>query len=231
MHSQSMLTGWPWRYRSCGERNPERQTGREADARARRRVMGQHLARLMALALGVWLLWASPSGAFYDSALDPQSKQALAELLEAVRDMCSAGDRLACIAARQVQAFGNQLAEVQQACFGGDQRACQVAAQAQQQLSLLLEQAGAPGMDSPSPMPSRPTSQPPWMRQERRPGESQRPTSTIGPRDGESESEWYRRKEECVREIHQRADKDPGGIGSVSRSMERQREINACYRK
>jgi hypothetical protein len=228
MNSLSQRNKWPWKDRNGGEGSPERQTTREARSRARRRAMGRPLALIAAMALGTWLTWVPSSSAFHDSALDPQSKEALAGLLQALRDECRAGDREACEGARQVQAFGNQLAQVQQACARGDQRACQVAAQAQQQLGALLEQVE--GMDNPSPMPPKPTFRPPQMRQERWSGESRPPASTRGPRESESESEWYRRKEECVREIHQRASNDPGGTGWVSRSRERQREIEACYR-
>jgi len=231
MNSLSQRNRWPWTDQSGGESHPARQTARDAGARARRRAVGQRLALVAAVTLGTWLLWVPPSGAFHDSALDPQSKQALAGLLEELQDECRAGNREACTQARQVQTFGNQLAQGQQACARGDQRACRVAAQAQQQLALLLEQADAPGMDSPSPMPSGPTFQPPQMHQERRSSASRPPVSTIGPRDGESESEWHRRKEECVREIHQRASNDPGGAGWLSRSGERQLEIAACYRR
>jgi hypothetical protein len=133
--------------------------------------VGQHLALVAAVTLGTWLLGVPPSGAFHDSALDPQSKQALAEILEELQDECRAGNREACAQARQVQAFGNQLAQVQQACARGNQRACQLADLAQEQLAALLEQADAPEMDSPAPMPSGPPVQPPQMRQDRaRPG-------------------------------------------------------------
>jgi hypothetical protein len=129
--------------------------------------VGQHLALVAAVTLGPWLLGVPPSGAFHDSSLDPQSKQALAEILEEFRDECRAGNREACAQARQVQAFGNQLAEVQQACARGNQRACQLADLAQEQLAALLEQADAPELDSPAPMPSGPPVQPPQMRQDR----------------------------------------------------------------
>jgi hypothetical protein len=128
--------------------------------------MGPRLALGAAVALSAGLLWTFPSGAFHNSALDPQSKQALAELLEELQDECRAGNREACVQVRQVQAFGNQLAQAQQACAKGDQRACRVAAQAQQQLAALLEQAGAAEEDSPSPMPSEPTFQSPQRGQE-----------------------------------------------------------------
>jgi len=129
--------------------------------------VGPRLALVAAVTLGTWLLWVPPSRAFHDSALDPQSKQALAEILEEFRDACRAGNREACAQARQVQAFGNQLAQVQQACARGEQRACQLAELAQEQLAALLEQADAPEMDSPAPMPSGPPVQPPQMRQDR----------------------------------------------------------------
>jgi hypothetical protein len=143
MQSPSMLIGWPWRYKSSEAREPERQPMRTAGARARLRATGHRLARVAAVALGAWLAWAPPSSAFHDSALDPQSKHALAGLLQELRDECSAGNREACALAPQVQAFGTRLAQVQQACARGDQWACQEAAQAQQQLAVLPEQAGA----------------------------------------------------------------------------------------
>jgi len=178
MQSPSMLIGWPWRYKSSGAREPERQPMRAAGARARLRAMGQRLALVAAVTLGTWLLGVPPSGAFHDSALDPQSKQALAGLLEELQDECRAGNREACAQARQVQAVGNRLAQTQQACARGDERACRVAAQAQQQLAALLEQTGAAGMDSPSPRPSGPTFQPP-----QRGRGSYVPTRGPGPQD------------------------------------------------
>jgi len=60
MNSLSRRNRWPWTDQSGGARHPKRH-------RARLGTMGQHLARLTALALGVWLIWASPSDAFRDS--------------------------------------------------------------------------------------------------------------------------------------------------------------------
>jgi hypothetical protein len=80
-------------------------------------------------------------GAFHDHARDPQSKQALAGLLQEFRDECRAGNRRVCALASQVPVFSTRPAQTQQACARGDQQACQVAAQAQQLLALLLEQA------------------------------------------------------------------------------------------
>ena len=110
-------------------------------------ALGSGLSRAAAVALGAWLAWVPPSSAFHDSALDPQSKHALAGLLQELQDECRAGNRAACARAPQVQAFGNQLAQVQQACARGNQRACQLADRAQEQVAALLEQADAPGLD------------------------------------------------------------------------------------
>jgi hypothetical protein len=64
MNSLSRRNRWPWTDQSGGASHPKRH-------RARLGTMGQHLARLTALALGVWLILASPSDAFRDSQLDP----------------------------------------------------------------------------------------------------------------------------------------------------------------
>jgi hypothetical protein len=78
MNSPSVRNRWPWTDQSAGASTPNRQCARKAAPCPRPWAVGQHLARLMALALGVWLLWAPPSSAFYDSAPDPQ------EILRAV---------------------------------------------------------------------------------------------------------------------------------------------------
>jgi hypothetical protein len=64
MNSLSRRNRWPWMDQSGGTSHPTRQ-------RARLGTVGQYLARLTALALGIWLIWAPPSGAFPDSQLDP----------------------------------------------------------------------------------------------------------------------------------------------------------------
>jgi hypothetical protein len=64
MNSASRCNRWPWTDQSGGASHPKRQ-------RARLGTVGQHLARLTALALGVWLIWGSPSDAFRDSQPDP----------------------------------------------------------------------------------------------------------------------------------------------------------------
>lgn len=56
MNSPSLRNRWLWKNQSGGESSPERQTVSEGGACARWRAMGQHLARLTALALGAWLL-------------------------------------------------------------------------------------------------------------------------------------------------------------------------------
>jgi hypothetical protein len=111
------------------------------------------ISSLTTMALVGWLVWAPLSHAFHDSILDPQSKRALAGLLEDTRSLCRAGNSLACTLAPQVQAFGNELARTQQACARGDQRACQVSAQAEQQLSLLMQQVGSLWGSPAPPMP------------------------------------------------------------------------------
>jgi hypothetical protein len=122
---------------------------------------------LTAMALVGWLVWAPLSHAFHDSILDPQSKQALAGLLEVARSICRAGSLRACALALQVQAFGNELARAQQACARGDQRACRVSAQAEQQLSLLMQQVGSTWVSPVPPMPPGyswvPNTQPPGV--------------------------------------------------------------------
>jgi hypothetical protein len=72
MNSPSVRNRWPWTDQSAGASTPNRQRARKAAPCPRPWAVGQHLARLMALAIGAWVLWAPPSSAFYDNALDPQ---------------------------------------------------------------------------------------------------------------------------------------------------------------
>jgi hypothetical protein len=131
-------------------------TGTIRPKRPRLGAMGSGLARVAAVAIGAWLAWATPSIAFHNSGLDPQSKQLLARLLDTARDMCSAGDQRACLAAPRVQALGNQLAQAQQACVSGYQEACQMLAMAQQHLASHMQQRGSMGMPLGPTMPSGP---------------------------------------------------------------------------
>jgi hypothetical protein len=150
MNSLSMLNRWSQMSIGSEKRAPEWKTARDARSLAWLLALGKRTSYLAAVALGVWLVLAGPSSALHDSALDPQSKQFLAWLLQKARYMCSSGDQQACALTPQVQAFGNMLAQMQQACARGDQGACQAAAQAQQQLSSLMEQASTDGTDQPS---------------------------------------------------------------------------------
>jgi hypothetical protein len=64
MNSLSRRKRWPWADPSGGASHPKRQ-------RARLGIVGRHLARLTALALGIWLIWAPPSDASSASQLNP----------------------------------------------------------------------------------------------------------------------------------------------------------------